>query len=187
MTDKAKDGDGLKMDKRLLKARTIILSKEIDDKIARSVLTQLVLLEDDDPEGEITMYVNSPGGSADSGFAIYDMMRYVKPPVKTIVSGLCASAAVIVFLGGDKGKRLSFPNSRFLLHQPSSAAYGAASDIEITAKEILNIRRRYNAIVAAETGKTVEDIEADANRDFWLSAEAAVEYGLADRIIERRE
>ena len=133
------------------------------------------------------MFINSPGGSADSGFAIYDMMRYVKPPLKTIVSGLCASAAVIIFLGGEKGSRLTFPNSRFLLHQPSSAAYGAASDIEITAKEILNIRRRYNSIVAAETGKSADAIEADANRDFWLSAEAAVEYGLVDRIVERRE
>ncbi len=186
MSDKEKNCNSIKLDKRLLKARTIILSKEVDDALARKAITELLILEDDDPGKEITMFINSPGGSADSGFAIYDMARFVKPPVRTIVSGLCASAAVIIFLGGERGKRFSLPNSRFLLHQPSSAAYGAASDIEITAKEILNIKRRYNSIVAAETGKTVEDIDRDANRDFWLSAQEAVEYGLVNAILEKR-
>jgi len=115
------------------------------------------------------------------------MARYVHPPVRTIVSGLCASAAVIIFLAGDKGSRLALPNSRFLLHQPSSAAYGAASDIEITAKEILSLRKRYNSIVARETDKTVEQVDSDADRDFWLSPEAAVEYGLVDRVVEKNE
>jgi ATP-dependent Clp protease protease subunit len=186
MSEKEKESGSLRIDRRLLRARTVILSKEVDDKLARMALAQLLILEEDDPEKEITMFINSPGGSADSGFAIYDMARFIRPPVRTIVSGLCASAAVIIFLAGEKGSRLSLPNSRFLLHQPSAAAMGAASDIEITAREILNIRKVYNSIVARETGKTVEQVDRDANRDFWLSAEAAVEYGLVDKIVEKR-
>lgn len=185
-SEKNRESESVRIDKRLLKARTLILSKEIDDGLARKALSHLLILEDEDPEKEITLYINSPGGSADSGFAIYDMARYVRPPVKTVVSGLCASAAVIIFLAAEKGSRLTLPNSRFLLHQPSSAAFGAASDIEITAREILNIRKRYNGIVARETGKTLEEVDRDANRDFWLSAEEAVRYGLADRVIEAR-
>jgi ATP-dependent Clp protease protease subunit len=187
MTDKPKDSDYIRLDKRLIKARTIILSKVVDDTMARRAIAQFLILEQDDPQKAITLYINSPGGSADSGFAIYDMARYVRPPIRTIVSGLCASAAVIIFLAGDKGSRLALPNSRFLLHQPSSAAYGAASDIEITAREILSLRKRYNSIVARETGKTVEQVDSDADRDFWLSPEAAVEYGLVDRVVEKNE
>ena len=179
-------GRNTRMDSRLLKSRTIILSQPIDDDIARKVITQLVLMEEDDPAKEITMIVNSPGGSADSGFAIFDMARFVSPPVKSICSGLCASAAVIIYLAADKGMRLATPNARFLLHQPSSAATGAASDIAITAREIINLRIRYNEIVAAETGKTRELIDKDANRDFWLSADEAKTYGLVDRIVARR-
>lgn len=175
-----------RLEQRLLKTRTIILSQQIDDSLARKVITQLILMEEDDPSKEITLVVNSPGGSADSGFAIYDMARFVSPPVKSICSGLCASAAVIIYLAADKGRRLATPNSRFLLHQPSSAAFGAASDIAITAKEILNLRVRYNEIVAEETGKTRESIDKDANRDFWLSADEARAYGLVDRIVARR-
>jgi ATP-dependent Clp protease protease subunit len=181
-----KEGSGRKMEDRLLKSRTIILSQVIDDTLARKVISQLVVLEQEDPEAEITLIINSPGGSADSGFAIYDMVRFVKPPIRAIVSGLCASAAVIIFLGGDRGKRQALPNSRFLLHQPSSGAMGSASDIAITAREILNLKNRYNEIVAEETKKTREDVESAANRDFWLSAEDAKEYGLVDEVVEKR-
>ncbi|MHC4600309.1 MAG: ClpP family protease [Planctomycetota bacterium] len=185
--EEEKEGKGRGLENRLLKTRTVILSQAIDDVLARKVITQLVLMEEDDPEKEITLLVNSPGGSADAGFAIYDMARFVKPPVRALVSGLCASAAVIIFLAADRGKRRALPNSRFLLHQPSSGAMGSASDIAITAKEILNLKNRYNEIVAEETGKTREAVEKDANRDFWLSAKEAKTYGLVDEVVERRK
>ena len=175
-----------KIDRLLLESRCVVISREVSDRLAERVFKHLVLLEAKDAAAPITVFVNSPGGSADSGFAIYDMLRFVKPPVRTICSGLCASAAVIIYLGAPKGSRFSLPNSRFLIHQPSTVAMGQASDIEITANEILAIKRRYNEIVAAETGKTVAQIDRDADRDFWLSAEAAVEYGLVDRITTHR-
>jgi ATP-dependent Clp protease protease subunit len=131
----------------------------------------------------IYVYVNSPGGSADSGFGMYDMLKFVEAPIVTIVCGLCASAGVTVFLGADKGKNYCTPNSRFLLHQPSTGAFGSASDVEITAKEINKIRDQYNKIVSEVTGKKIEEIAKDADRDFWLSAEEAVKYGLVSKII----
>ena len=175
-----------KIDKLLLDSRCVVISREVSDRLADRVIKHLLLLEANDAEKPITVYVNSPGGSADSGFAIFDMLRFVKPPVRTICSGLCASAAVIIYLGSPKGSRFSLPNSRFLIHQPSTVAMGSASDIEITANEILAIKRRYNEIVAAETGKTVEQVDSDADRDFWLSAQAATDYGLVDRIVAAR-
>jgi len=185
--DEDREGLGRKVEDRLLKSRTIILSQPIDDQIARKVIAQLLVLEGEDPEKEITLIVNSPGGSADSGFAIYDLARFVAPPVRTICSGLCASAAVIIYLAAPKGKRLALPNARFLIHQPSTMAYGTASDIAITAREILALKKRYNVIVAQETGKTLAQVDKDVNRDFWLSAEEAKAYGLVDRIVERRK
>ena len=185
--DEDREGLGRKVEDRLLKSRTIILSQPIDDQIARKVIAQLLVLEGEDPEKEITLIVNSPGGSADSGFAIYDLARFVAPPVRTICSGLCASAAVIIYLAAPKGKRLALPNARFLIHQPSTMAYGTASDIAITAREILALKKRYNEIVAQETGKTLAQVDKDVNRDFWLSAEEAKAYGLVDRIVERRK
>ncbi|MCD4656458.1 MAG: ATP-dependent Clp protease proteolytic subunit, partial [Planctomycetes bacterium] len=122
-------------------------------------------------------------GSADSGFAIYDAMKFVKCPIITITNGICASAAVIIFLGGDKDKRFTLPNARFLIHQPSTFAQGQATDLAITAQEILKIREQYNTIVSEATGKSVEQITSDADRDFWLSAKEAVEYGLATKVI----
>ena len=175
-----------KIDKLLLDSRCVVISREVSDRLADRVIKHLLLLEANDAEKPITVYVNSPGGSADSGFAIFDMLRFVKPPVRTICSGLCASAAVIIYLGAPKGSRFSLPNSRFLIHQPSTVAMGSASDIEITANEILAIKKRYNEIVAAETGKTVEQVDSDADRDFWLSAQAATDYGLVDRIVANR-
>ncbi|MHC5079760.1 MAG: ClpP family protease [Planctomycetota bacterium] len=184
--EEGKEGLGRKLEERLLKSRTVILSQPIDDALARKVITQLIILEEDDPKKEITLVINSPGGSADSGFAIYDMARFISPPIRSLCSGLCASAAVIIFLAAEKGARNALPNSRFLLHQPSSAAMGAASDIAITAKEILALKNRYNQIVAKETGKTKEAVEKDANRDFWLSAKEAVAYGLVSKVVTTR-
>jgi ATP-dependent Clp protease protease subunit len=171
---------------KLLKSRTIIVSKQVDDKLAAAVFAQLRILEDDDPDKLITMIVNSPGGSADSGFAIMDYMRFVKPKVRSIVCGICASAAVMIHLGGHKDQRFCTPNSRFLLHQQSMSARGQASDLEILSNEIERIKEQYNKVVAAETGRSIKKIEADVHRDFWIPAEAAVEYGLVKKVIAHR-
>jgi ATP-dependent Clp protease protease subunit len=176
-------GGGLLM-KHLIKARAILLSEAVTDKLSRRVTAQLLALQAEDEKAPITVYINSPGGSVDSGFAIYDMLRFVKPPVRTVVSGLCASAAVLIYLAPPKERRLSLPNGRFLLHQPSTAVMGDASDIAISAKEILALRVRYNEIVGKETGKTVEQVTKDADRDFWLSAEEAQKYGLVGKIVQ---
>ncbi len=185
----AKDDEGTKPEsrlaERLIKNRAVLISTDIDENVVDTVMKNLILMEQDDPEKPITVYINSPGGGADSGFAIYDMFRFMKPPVKTIVSGICASAAVIVFLGGEPGSRLSLPNSRFMLHEPRylSTAYGQASDLAIVAKELLRMKDRYNTIVAEATGKDLGVITDDSKRDFWLEAQEAVEYGLVDRIV----
>lgn len=180
--DKDKDGGGLL--KQLLKTRAIQVYEPISDKIARKVHSQLLLMQQQDEKSPITVYVNSPGGAADSGFAIYDALRYFKPPVRTVVNGLCASAAVMVFLAAPRERRFSLPNSRFLLHQPSTYVQGSASDIQISAEEIVKLRVRYNQIVAAETGKTVDQVTRDADRDFWLSPDEAKSYGLVGKVVK---
>lgn len=177
---------GLPLMERMLKTRTITISQGIDDKIAAKVYAQLTLMEAEDEKAPITIIINSPGGSADSGFGLHDMIVFVKPPVRTVVAGLCASAAVPVFLAGDQGQRYSLPNSRFLLHQPSTQARGQASDIEITAREIERIRVRYNQIVAAATGKSPETVGKDCDRDFWMEADEALKYGLVNRIVTHK-
>lgn len=174
---------GALLTQKMVEARTILIAKPVDKELMEKVTAQLLVLSHLDPNKTITVYVNSPGGDADSGFAIYDMMRFVKAPVRTVCAGLCASAGIIIFLGGEKGQRYSLPSSRFLIHQPSTAASGQASDIEITAREIVKIRDKYNEIVSAETGKPSKQILKDANRDFWLSAAEAKEYGLVDKIV----
>ncbi|MCB9832167.1 MAG: ATP-dependent Clp protease proteolytic subunit [Planctomycetes bacterium] len=171
---------------KLLESRTIICSKAVDDELARSVIGQLFMLEQDDGDKPITMIVNSPGGSADSGFAIYDAMRFVSCPVRTIVMGLCASAGVMIYLGGDEGMRFASPNARFMLHQPSMRTMGQASDLEIVAKEIDRMKLQYNQIVAQATGKSMEDVDRAVSRDFWLTAQAAADYGLVNRVVTRR-
>jgi ATP-dependent Clp protease protease subunit len=171
---------------RLIGRRTLLISRAINDVTAERVIASLVLMEEEDPEKPITVYINSPGGAADSGFAIYDVLRFVRPQVRIVCSGLCASAALIIFLAGDKGHRYSLPNSRFLLHQPFTSAWGQATDLQITAKEILKLKDRFNSIVAEATEKTVEQISEDANRDFWLSAKEALDYKLVDKIIASR-
>jgi ATP-dependent Clp protease, protease subunit len=175
-----------KLVEKFLKARTILISEPITSELAKRVYQSLILLESEDAEKPITLIVNSPGGEADTGFGIYDMIRFVRPQVRTLVAGLCASAAVMVFLAADKEQRYSLPNSRFLLHQPSSATFGQASDLEIASREILKLRDRYNEIVAHETGRTLEKITEDADRDFWMSAQDAAEYGLVSRVITHR-
>jgi len=175
------------IDRELLETRTIIISQGIDSELAKSIYSRLILLEKESKQEPITVIINSQGGSADSGFGIYDMLRFVEPSIVTITAGLCASAAIIVFLAGDKDKRFSLPNSRFLIHQPSTSAVGPASDLEITANQILKIRDQFNFIIADETGQGVKRITEDANRDFWLTAPEAVQYGLVSKIIQGRE
>ncbi len=184
--DDKKKGAGRGLNDKLLDARTLILAEEVSDSMYRKVATMLTLLERKDGKAPITAFVNSPGGSADSGFAIYDLFRFSPCPIVTVANGVVASAAVTIFLGGAQGKRLTMPNARFLLHQPSTATRGQASDIDITAREIVKIRRRYNEIVAECTGRNLDLVEKDSDRDFWLSAREAVDYKLANRIVSRR-
>jgi ATP-dependent Clp protease protease subunit len=170
--------------KGLLDHRIVMVAKPVDRDLSAAVVGQLLLLEARDPKAPITVYVNCPGGDADSGFGIYDAMRMIKAPVTTICFGLAASAAVIIFVGGKKGRRFTLPNSRFLIHQPSTYSQGAASDLEITANEIVKTRDLYNLILSQETGRSDKQILKDVNRDFWLTADEAVEYGLADRVVK---
>ncbi|MHC4872097.1 MAG: ClpP family protease [Planctomycetota bacterium] len=171
------------LSQELLKTRSILISEPISDELAKKTYAQLMILNERSSKEAIKVYINSPGGDADSGFGIYDMMKYVEAPIITVTCGICASAAVLVFLAADKGKNYTLPNSRFLLHQPSTGVSGSASDIEITAKEIEQTRERYFAIVSEVTGKKVDAITKDADRDFWLSTEEAVKYKLASKII----
>jgi ATP-dependent Clp protease protease subunit len=190
-TEKTNKGEELErsrfIDKELLESRTIIISQGIDAQLARNIFSRLILLEKDNAENPITVIINSPGGSADSGFGIYDMLRFVKPPTITLTAGLCASAAVIIFLAGEKEKRFALPNARFLIHQPSTSTVGPAADLEITANEILKMRDQFNVIISAETGQDMKKVNADTNRDFWLSADEAVKYGLAQKIVKNRD
>jgi ATP-dependent Clp protease protease subunit len=181
---KSKKRNGL--EDRLLEARTLIIADEVSDTLYRRVATMLTLLERKDRKAPITAYVNSPGGSADSGFAIFDLFRFSPCPITTVANGVVASAAVLIYLGAPQGRRVSLPNARFLLHQPSTAARGQASDIDITAKEISKLRRRYNEVVAEATGKSVEVVEKDSDRDFWLTAQEAVDYKLVNRVLTAR-
>ncbi len=175
-----------KLTEKILKTRTILVSEAISDELARKVYQQLLVLEADSKDKPITVIINSPGGEADSGFGIHDMLKFVEVPVRTIVAGLCASAAVMIFLAGDRGNRYTLPGSRFLLHQPSSQSFGQASDLKIASEEILRLRERYNQIVAEVTGKTIDRINEDADRDFWLDAKEADAYGLVDKVITKR-
>jgi len=169
---------------RLLKERIVFLGTGINDHIANLTVAQLLFLEAEDPEKDIHLYVNSPGGSVSAGLAIYDTMQYIKPKVSTICVGLAASMGALLLTAGATGKRFSLPNSRIMIHQPSGGAYGQAADIEIQAKEILFLRERLNRILARHTGQPIEAIARDTDRDNFMSAEQAVEYGLIDEVIE---
>jgi ATP-dependent Clp protease protease subunit len=172
---------------RLLNERIVFLGQPIDDELANLVVAQLIHLESDDPDKDVSLYVNSPGGSLHAGLAIYDAMQYIRPDVQTICYGMAMSAGSLILTGGAKGKRLSLPNARILIHQPSSGFQGQSSDIEIHAREILELRRRLEQIYSAHTGQTVEQIHDDMDRDRFFGAEEAVGYGLVDRIITERE
>lgn len=184
--NKEKKGGG-NIAMRLLDARTILVAEEVSDKLYQRVATTLLLLERKDSKAPITVLVNSPGGSADSGFAIYDLFRFSSCPIVTVANGVVASAAVTIYLGATEGRRFALPNARFLLHQPSTFTRGQASDIDITAREILKMRQRYNEVVEQHTGKHRSHVERDADRDFWLSSPEAVEYGLANSILQERK
>jgi ATP-dependent Clp protease protease subunit len=178
--------DGERLANRLIDARALILAEEVSDTMYRHVATMLTLLERKDPKAPITVFVNSPGGSADSGFAIYDLFRFSPCPIFTVANGVVASAAVLIYLGTPKERRVALPNARFLLHQPSTTTRGQATDIDITAREIVKLRTRYNQIVHETTGKPVDQVTKDSDRDFWLTSAEAHEYGLVGRVIQRR-
>jgi ATP-dependent Clp protease protease subunit len=182
--DKGSESD--RLTNKLIDARALILAEEVSDSLYRHVATMMTILERRDPKAPITVYINSPGGSADSGFAIFDLLRFSPCPILTVANGVVASAAVTIYLGTPKERRVSLPNSRFLLHQPSTAMRGQATDIDITAREILKLRARYNQIVHEATGKPIEQVTKDSDRDFWLTATEAADYGLVGRVIKRR-
>lgn len=168
---------------KLLKTRTVMVTDEVTKKMAQQIMTQLLLLEAENND-DIKMYINSPGGDADAGFAIFDMMRFVRPKIKAICAGVAASAAVIILLGAKKENRLSLPNARVLIHQPSTGIHGTAADIQIEASEILKCREKINRLISVETGQTMEKVESDTKRNFWMSAEEALKYGLVRKIIQ---
>jgi ATP-dependent Clp protease protease subunit len=169
---------------RLLNERIVFLGTPIDDTIANLIVAQLLHLESQDPDKDISIYINCPGGSIYSGLAIYDTMQFIKPPIQTICVGIAMSLGSLLLAAGAKGKRFALPNSRILVHQPSAGFEGQATDIEIHAQEILNIRARIDEIYAEHTGQTVEQINRDMERDRFFKADEAVEYGLIDRVIE---
>ncbi len=173
---------------RLLKDNVIFLGSSIDDQVASLVIAQMLFLEAENPEKDIFLYINSPGGSITAGLAIYDTMQYVKPDVCTICLGQAASMAAVLLAGGARGKRLALPHARVLLHQPLMyGLQGQATDIDIHAKDLMRLRQRLNEILAAHTGQPVDRIHQDTERDFILEASDALEYGIIDRVIERRE
>ena len=171
---------------KFLKTRQILLSGEINKDLAEKIVRQLLVLEADDSEKTIYMYIDSPGGDVDAGFAIFDMVRFIKTPVVVVGMGLIASAGALILLAADKECRLGLPNSRYLIHQPSSGMKGVATDIQIHAKEMEKTRAVINRIIAGQTGRPFEQVEKDTDRDYWLDANEAVEYGLISRIVTKR-
>lgn len=172
---------------RLLKDRIIFLGEEVSDVSASVIVAQLLFLESEDPSKDINLYINSPGGSVTAGMAIYDTMNFIKCDVSTICIGMAASMGAFLLSGGAKGKRYALPNAEVMIHQPSGGAKGQASDIKIVAENIIKTRTKLNQILAANTGKTLEVIEVDTERDNYMSAEEAKEYGIIDSIIEKRQ
>jgi ATP-dependent Clp protease protease subunit len=171
---------------RLLKERIVFLGTVIDDEVANVMMAQLIHLESEDADKDISLYINSPGGEATSLFAIYDTMRYVKPDIATYCVGQAASAAAVILAAGAHGKRFALPNARVLIHQPHGGMQGQSTDLEIHAKEILFQRRRMEEILAEHTGQTIEKVRSDTDRDFIMRAEAAKDYGIVDEVISRR-
>ncbi|WP_433742395.1 ATP-dependent Clp endopeptidase proteolytic subunit ClpP [Falsibacillus pallidus] len=168
---------------RLLKDRIIMIGDEINDALASSVVSQLLFLAADDPDKDISIYINSPGGSTSAGFAIFDTMHYIKPDVRTICIGMAASFGAMLLLAGTKGKRFALPNSEIMIHQPLGGAKGQATDIEISAKRIIKLKSHINEIISNRTGQPIEKVAYDTDRDYFMSAKEALEYGIIDEII----
>ncbi|WP_099156890.1 ATP-dependent Clp endopeptidase proteolytic subunit ClpP [Virgibacillus ndiopensis] len=168
---------------RLLKDRVIFLGSEINDAVANNIVAQLLFLEAEDSDKDISLYINSPGGSVSAGFAIYDTMQIIKPDVQTICTGLAASFGATILVAGTEGKRFALPNSEVMVHQPHGGAKGQASDIEISARRIIQMRKRINEIFSERTGQPIEKVEKDTDRDHFMTAEEAKEYGIIDKII----
>ena len=184
--EKTNDSADEQLMQKFLNTRQIILSGEVNKELAEKVIRQLLILEADSASKPIYVYIDSPGGDVDAGFAIFDMIRFIKPPVYTIGMGLVASAGALILLAAPKNYRLGLPNSHYLIHQPLSGIKGVATDIEIHAKEIEKIRAKINALIAEETGKDVSDVAKDTDRDYWLSADEAAAYGLILQVIKTR-
>lgn len=172
---------------RLLKDRVIMLGSGIDDNVANSIVAQLLFLEAEDPDKDISIYINSPGGSITAGMAIYDVMQFIKPDVQTVCIGMAASMGAFLLAAGTKGKRYALPNAEVMIHQPLGGAQGQATEIEIAAKRILHLREKLNHILAERTGQPLEVISKDTDRDNFMTAERALEYGLVDQIITRNK
>ncbi len=171
---------------RLLKDRIVFLGTPVDDGIASLIIAQLLFLESEDPDKDIHLYVNSPGGSVSAGLAIYDTMQYIRPDVSTICIGMAASMAAVLLAGGAKGKRMALPNARIMIHQPWGGVQGPASDISIQAEEILKTKKKINEILSNHSGRTLEQIEKDTDRDYYLAAAEAKDYGLIDSVLVKR-
>ena len=184
--EKTNDSANEQLMQKFLNTRQIILSGEVNKELAEKVIRQLLILESDSASKPIYVYIDSPGGDVDAGFAIFDMIRFIKPPVYTIGMGLVASAGALILLAASKNYRLGLPNSHYLIHQPLSGIKGVATDIEIHAKEIEKIRAKINALIAEETGKDVAEVAKDTDRDYWLSADEAAAYGLILQVIKTR-
>jgi ATP-dependent Clp protease protease subunit len=178
-----------KLHEKLLESRTILLSSDVSPASARRIIEELIILEAADPEKPITLLVNSPGGEVHSGFAVYDVIRFIRPRVRIVCTGLVASIATIILLAAKKEDRLALPHARLLIHQPlfQGEVFGPASDLEITANEILKTKERINRLIADETGRAFESVVRDTERDHWLSAPEAVEYGLVTRVVTTRD
>jgi ATP-dependent Clp protease, protease subunit len=181
---KRRDPNDKKISKSFLKSRTILLFDSIEPKITRKIISQLLYLNEKDPKQPIRFFINSPGGVADDGLAIYDTIKLIEAPVKTIVTGLAASAAAIVLVAPKKENRMAFPNSRIMIHQPLGGVRGSTADIEISANQIIRLRNNLNMILSAETGQPIEKVAEDTNRDYWFSAEEAIQYGMISKVVD---
>jgi ATP-dependent Clp protease protease subunit len=172
---------------RLLKDRVVFLGSEINDQVANAIVAQLLFLETDNPDADINLYINSPGGSVTAGMAIYDTMNYIKCPVRTVCVGLAASMGAFLLMAGEKGKRLALPNSEIMIHQPSGGASGQATDVTIHAEWLLRTKNKMNALMAEMTGQPLEKVQRDVERDYFMSAREALEYGIIDEIYQPRK
>lgn len=172
---------------RLLKERIIFLGTAINDQVANNIMAQLIFLEYDNPEKDITLYINSPGGEVDAGLGIYDTMNHIRPDVSTVAIGSCASMGAVLLAAGTKGKRFALPHSRIMLHQPSGGATGQSSDIQIHAAEIIKCKQTLLECLSNDTGKSVQEVKQNTERDFWLSAHDAIEFGVIDSIVGPRQ